>query len=227
MTGRLVVLSEWPARGEHDRSNVRLAKFAGMGATLETMPGEHLYLFPTWQAARPSLPERLARARGMLPRLEGCAVLLAGVNVAQSFGVTAEPYFEWRLARMFDVSEIVFSVIPHPSPLNRVWNNVSTRRQGQRFLAELFRAAKKDEAAVVKAVHVAAHTRPLHKDTNVAHERLMGYHEAAGFLSITYQGLRVLVARKKIPHVRISERTVRFSPSELRAWLATKRVGVV
>jgi hypothetical protein len=52
-----------------------------------------------------------------------------------------------------------------------------------------------------------------------------GYSEAAKFLGLRPDHLRLLVHRRQLPHVRVTARRVAFLPSELRAWRAARRVG--
>lgn len=57
-------------------------------------------------------------------------------------------------------------------------------------------------------------------------EELFGYRGARSMTGLGESSLRSLVFRKLIPHVRISDRTVRFRRSELEAWLAARSVAV-
>ncbi len=56
--------------------------------------------------------------------------------------------------------------------------------------------------------------------------RTMGYPGLALQTGLSVRTLRHLVSRDEIPHVRYSKGIVRFDPSEIEAWVASKRRGV-
>lgn len=68
------------------------------------------------------------RARHLLPSLRGRTVLLAGKRVAEAFGVNAE-YLTWH--EHPEGFRVV--VIPHPSGVNRWWNEPENRRRFRQF----------------------------------------------------------------------------------------------
>lgn len=77
-----------------------------------------------------AFPARVAEeaARRLSARLRGRSVLLAGRNVARAFGVRSE-YLAWAThERGFDVV-----VIPHPSGVNKWWNDSRNRARFLRF----------------------------------------------------------------------------------------------
>lgn len=53
----------------------------------------------------------------------------------------------------------------------------------------------------------------------------LNYKEAAQFLGLPVGTLYALVWREAIPHIRLGGRLVRFSRSELQAWLDSHRVS--
>ncbi len=53
-----------------------------------------------------------------------------------------------------------------------------------------------------------------------------GYDLAAEITGLCKGTLYALVCQKRIPHVRISSRLVRFHRAALEAWLAARAVGV-
>ncbi len=55
--------------------------------------------------------------------------------------------------------------------------------------------------------------------------RLMTYAETAVRLSVPIGTLYAWVHERKIPHIRLSARTVRFEASEIEAWLSKRRVS--
>jgi excisionase family DNA binding protein len=54
--------------------------------------------------------------------------------------------------------------------------------------------------------------------------RLLDYQEASRFLGVKYSTLRALVCKGIIPHVRLSQRIVRFELDALEALIAARRV---
>ena len=54
---------------------------------------------------------------------------------------------------------------------------------------------------------------------------LLTYEEAAQLLSIKRATLYSLVHHRRIPHVRLGPRFVRFSRAELEQWVAVHRVA--
>ncbi len=55
--------------------------------------------------------------------------------------------------------------------------------------------------------------------------KLIDYGAAAELLGIPLGTLYEWVSRKKLPHVRLGPRLVRFDEDELRDWLNTRRVS--
>ncbi len=53
---------------------------------------------------------------------------------------------------------------------------------------------------------------------------LLDYAAAAALLGMSEGALRAAVSRRTVPHVRISDRVVRFSREDLLAWLESRRV---
>jgi hypothetical protein len=94
-------------------------------------------LFP-FSLARPAAL-RLARRQ-----LDQRPVVLCGRSVAEAFGLGRVPFFAgvraWRVmgkeSPVFDW-EFLAVVIPHPSGVNRSWNNAWQRELGQRFMTAL------------------------------------------------------------------------------------------
>ncbi len=56
--------------------------------------------------------------------------------------------------------------------------------------------------------------------------RLLTYAEAAKLLNVRKGTLYAWVHERRIPHLRLSSRLVRFDEATLRAWLAKRRVGI-
>ena len=67
--------------------------------------------------------------------------------------------------------------------------------------------------------------------TASAHEHpvlapLLSYQQASAVLGIPVGTLYALVHQKRIPHIRLSGRMVRFHPDALHAWLEERIVSV-
>ena len=54
---------------------------------------------------------------------------------------------------------------------------------------------------------------------------LLTYDEAAEFLGVRRGTLYAWVSQRRIPHLRLSARSVRFDKQELTAWVEARRVG--
>lgn len=59
-------------------------------------------------------------------------VVLVGRNVAEAFGVTTLDWFEWIESESFRLT-----VMPHPSPLNRWWNDERNRIRARNWTTQL------------------------------------------------------------------------------------------
>lgn len=55
---------------------------------------------------------------------------------------------------------------------------------------------------------------------------LLDYEQAAAFLGVRRGTLYSWVSTKRIPHLRLSGRLVRFDRAELQRWLDQRRVAV-
>lgn len=54
---------------------------------------------------------------------------------------------------------------------------------------------------------------------------LLTYDEASRLLCVPVNTLYAWVSQKRIPHVRLSGRMVRFDPEELARWIEARRVS--
>lgn len=143
---KLVIVGEAPARRSGRRpfdglSGDRLAKYMGLGDRDELLSrtecvnvlrrhpgpdGDKGSAFPPEQAQR--------GARRLLSLLRGRTVLLASKRVARAFGVRVD-YLRWQ-----DHPEgFRVAVIPHPSGVNRWWNEHENRRRFRRFARRTLR----------------------------------------------------------------------------------------
>lgn len=95
--------------------------------------------FPGKEGKGDAFPAAAARksAARMLPGLAGRPiVLLAGKRVAAAFGVRRLEYF-----REFRLGASPAAIIPHPSGVNRWWNDAGNRRRASLFLRAFFGTA--------------------------------------------------------------------------------------
>jgi len=84
--------------------------------------------FPHGMAAR--------AARKLRGYLAGRRAILLGSGVARAFQVPARPFFEWRQS-----NGLTFMVVPHPSGLNRWWNDPANLALAERALRGVARCA--------------------------------------------------------------------------------------
>lgn len=49
--------------------------------------------------------------------------------------------------------------------------------------------------------------------------------EVAAYLNRTIPAVRSMVYRQELPHIRISERSVRFDPVDIDRWLDARKVA--
>lgn len=56
-------------------------------------------------------------------------------------------------------------------------------------------------------------------------DQFLGYDEAARILNIRKSTLYAWVCRKRVPHIRLGPRCIRFSRQELNRWIDAGRVG--
>jgi uracil-DNA glycosylase len=86
--------------------------------------------FPGDQQKGDAFPiaEARAGAKRLRRRLRGRRVLMLGGNVARAFGLRAE-LMTWSDAGGFEAA-----VVPHPSGVNRWWNDPRNRAAARRFL---------------------------------------------------------------------------------------------
>jgi len=81
-----------------------------------------------------SFPRKEAsqRARILKERYRGRSVLFVGIGVARVFGMKGGP-LEWREVEPFRRA----AILPHPSGLNRWWNEEENRDAARSFMADL------------------------------------------------------------------------------------------
>jgi len=73
-------------------------------------------------------------------------IVLVGIAVARAFGFDDPPLCEWMIDVIAFDKEIQWAVIPHPSGVNRWWNDPINKALAEVFLHSLFDDAKKRRA---------------------------------------------------------------------------------
>lgn len=114
-----------------------------MGLTLgqyQSIPRANLFdePRPVWNA---DLASALAERMCLRSELHDRRVILWGRRVAISFGLGDTPFLQWTRCELVHQSKLDsdFTVIPHPSGLNRWWNDEGNLRQAHEFLAGIGR----------------------------------------------------------------------------------------
>lgn len=104
--------------------------------------------FPGKNGKGDAFPAAEARTKALLlmKRYAGRRVtlVLAGKKVAGAFGLRGRDYFE--RGRFHEFPNIGFVTVPHPSGVNRWWNDAGNRRKAAKFFAELRKATKSNSA---------------------------------------------------------------------------------
>lgn len=122
-----------------------------MGLSQDEMLSQHEFinLLPRWPGKGvngdlfPIIQARAA-AKKLLPSLFGRRVILLGSNVARAFGATSFQYYAgpYEVHDLEDSNKITIPwlvVIPHPSGVNRHWNNPTSRDVARKFFVEILR----------------------------------------------------------------------------------------
>jgi uracil-DNA glycosylase len=143
---RVVLLGQAPSR---DGDPLRPLIGGGSGRILQLLTGtmvsqyrelyERRNLLKSWPGAADGkgdhfpTAEAHAAAVALLPRLAGRRVVLLGSGVARAFGFdTLTPRFCW-----IERDGVRFALSPHPSPVNRWWNEYRNRAQAARFFGSI------------------------------------------------------------------------------------------
>ena len=143
MADKIVMIGQAPSRGRSRKepltgaSGKRLAQLAGLSTqefrgffdranVLRRWPGKNGKgdAFPAAKARRGAV--RLRR------ELAGRRLILLGSAVARAFGLRDHPLMTW-----FEHGGLTVAVIPHPSGLNRWWNDSSNTVEAAAFLGDL------------------------------------------------------------------------------------------
>ena len=111
----------------------RLAALCGLSLDAYLARFRRVNLLPTFPGKAGKgdafpLPAAREAARALLPALEGRRVVLLGGRVAAAFGLHRAPLLVWQPFHGAWVA-----VAPHPSGLNRFWNDPRNVRRAQQF----------------------------------------------------------------------------------------------
>ena len=124
-----------------------------LGTTQEQMLFDHDFVnvLDRWPGRGPGgdkfpMLEAKVAAKKKIPQLRGRTVVLLGANVARAFGGPKFQYLGWYQLRNPDnLSDIICqaTIVPHPSGVNRHWNNHDNRLIAAKFLRTL--ASRREE----------------------------------------------------------------------------------
>jgi len=143
----MYVVGQAPAMTGGNRSPLtgpashRLSEMSGVTRKTWLLRTARLNVFDTWPGKSgkgDAFPLQAAReiVDDLLPRLQGRPVILLGGNVSAAFQYNHGP-FEWHWHRFMWIARC-----PHPSGVNRWWNDSRNVAQAQRFWRSLFRRGK-------------------------------------------------------------------------------------
>ena len=220
---RLVAVSESPSPNTtslklEGRTALRLARMMGLESTEEMeslIVGRNL--LPTsspWRGTK----ELRAAAEELLPRISGSPILFLGIRTTLAFALMPRPFFTWRIARSVSGSSLLYASIPHPSVVNRTWNDHATYAAACRFLESVAADVLSGELAERAEALAAESALRLPKD------ELLGYQDAAAWFGVYEETIRRWVADGSITHVRLGPREVRFRWVDLHAYAAERVV---
>jgi uracil-DNA glycosylase len=119
-----------------------------MSLTQEEMLAQHDFVnvFDRWPGKgingdKFPFPEAELLAKRLLPQLQGRTVVLLGANVARAFGAKGFAYFQcYELRDPSDPTKVVsplIAVVPHPSGVNRLYNQPQKRLDAAKLLKSL------------------------------------------------------------------------------------------
>lgn len=96
-------------------------------------------ILPEWPGRKvgkgDKFPKTIARinAQRMGYSFSGCTVLFLGIQVGRMFNFTEDPLL-WKRIKMHDGSEYYAAVLPHPSGINRWWNDSTHKLLAEKFM---------------------------------------------------------------------------------------------
>lgn len=127
-----------------------------MGLTQEEMLRTHEFMnvLDHWPGAsfkgdKFPVPEARIAAKKKLEQLRGRTVVLLGHNVARAFDCKSFRYFEWyEIRNPENFSEVVvplMTIVPHPSGVNRYYNDPTKRLIVSKFLRTIADSTEKNK----------------------------------------------------------------------------------
>mgnify|MGYP001576063991 FL=1 len=149
LTKRWIIIGEAPSRNGDPKKPItgrpgRCLARAAFGAAADVprfLAGfERKNLIGTWpgqEGKGSAWPVAAARkaAGTLLPELAGRTAILLGKRVARAFGMARLAYFAWapiKVAAGMRPAWVV--VVPHPSGINRWWNDAANRKKAGGWL---------------------------------------------------------------------------------------------
>jgi len=76
-------------------------------------------------------------AAALAHELKGRKVIFVGLQVAEAFDAISPRFFEWRKYPTFGEPSFQGCAIPHPSGINRFWNEPGNQKTARRFFDQL------------------------------------------------------------------------------------------
>lgn len=127
-------------------SGHRLARLCGLSVDeyLETFERINLYYDTPKKIDRPTRLAGEVTASMLKARFAGRRIILLGRGVASAFGFGDEDLMVWFRVVSWDTQDrTLFALLPHPSGLNRWYNDVRNVRRAERFLRREVRRARR------------------------------------------------------------------------------------
>lgn len=115
-----------------------------MGLTQEEMLAQHDFVnvLDRWPGKgingdKFPISEAKPRAAALVPMMANRFVILLGSNVVRAFGIPKFKYYDWHTVQDSKNSNIIItrkcSILPHPSGVNRIWNNPDEVLKAKKF----------------------------------------------------------------------------------------------
>lgn len=210
----------------------RLALLLGLpsrDALLRLVEPERLFDRPNPSVGRASLE---AAGLALASRVEGRRLLLAGRLVCRALGVPPRPRYVWRRARLPGGYEAEVAVLAFPSGRNRDLDDPSERAALRALFAgcigpfprQSARARHRDARILADVQEAQEHARRAREADNDMRapddrDRLLTPEEAGKLCGISKRSVLRHVQLGNMPHIRISERIVRFRRADILLWV--------
>ncbi len=132
-----------PRRPLEGKLGEKLCRLFGCSWAEYCRSTQRFNVLPGWpgkQGNGDRFPRALAiqNARRMVWSFADCAVLFVGVATASVFKIK-QPALRWKRRQLQDGGFYQAAVLPHPSGVNRWWNEPSHRRAATRFMRHTWR----------------------------------------------------------------------------------------